>query len=136
MRNLTIAAISILAIGFIVAQAFAWNGGGHMGYGHGHGGNGYQVSSPDYGNSNHQRFMQDTAGLRNQLQSARIELNNQLAQANPNMQHVRELNERIAANSQRLHEIAAEHNMPAHGSHGYGHRNGNTRHGGQGYCWR
>jgi hypothetical protein len=136
MRNLTIAVISILAIGFIVAQAFAWNGGSHMGYGHGQGGYGYQASSPEYGNSNHQRFMQETARLRNQLQNARVELNNQLAQSDPNMQRVRELNEQIAVSSQRLHEIAAESNMPVQGNHGYGHRNGITRNGGQGYCWR
>lgn len=133
MRNIVIAIASLLAIGFIVTQATAWNGGGHMGYGQGHRGYGYQSNNPAYNNADRQQFIQDTVKLRSQLRSARIELNHELAQSEPNMDRVRELNEQIVSNNAQIQKVAAQHNMPAQGSQAFGNGRG---HRGPGYCWR
>lgn len=92
MRTVTILLAGILAALLLAAQAPAWQGKNTQ--------NGAVTTVQQSYNQ-----AQNPEQLRSRIGSARAEMNRELARENPNMDKVRELNQRIAKDQQQLNRM-------------------------------
>ena len=118
MRQLFIALITVVAVGFIGSLVLAcpWDGywGGSMGDARG-------SYSPGMNNSgSYQRFMNETAGLRSRIAARQGEYNALMAQPNPDSRRAGELSQEISELHDQLKARARAFNLPAPGYGGNG----------------
>ena len=133
MKKIFIISVTVVFVGLIGTQGWACMWDGYWG--------GY--SGGQYGNTfaggDYQRFLDDTAKLRQDLAAKQGEYNALMAKTNPDPQLAADLNRQITSLHDQLRSKARAYNLPAPGAgNGYNRPGGYYgRMGGYGYdgCW-
>lgn len=142
MKKISAGIVTIAVIGLLAGSALAWD---HYGRGYGHYGMGYGMHhdyayGDDAGVSREARnqFLTETADLRKDLASKRIELDAVMSAENPDQETAGKLSKEVFELREQIHakaEAAGVAGPLAGRGYGYGHYGRGMRAGG-GYCRR